>query len=636
MVAYGHGKQARPVLALLMAGALAVVGCASGSTDPATGVTDVAATLRAHGKTGGDNPTKWWFEYGKTTSYGTKTPQHTAGTSTAQQNVSERVTGLTPDTTYHYRACASNSAGSGCTADATFRTGSPGLLPGFQETTAFSNLEAPTAVRVAPDGRIFVAEKPGGIKVFDGLGDTTPTTFANLRSKVNHNWDRGLLGLALDPDFPAKPFVYVLYTHDAPIGGTAPTFNDECPDPPGPTTHGCVVSARLSRLQAQGNQMVGAEQVLIEDWCQQFPSHSIGDLRFGPDGALYASGGDGASFDFVDYGQNGIPRNPCGDPPAAVGGAQSPPTSEGGALRSQDLRTTADPTSLDGTIVRVNPDTGEALPTNPLAGRSDPNARRIIAHGFRNPFRFAFRPGTRELWVGDVGWNNTEEINRITDTADATVENFGWPCWEGPVHQGGYDAANLSLCESLYSAGGASSPVLSYAHSAKVTPEDTVSRRRIVDLGHGLQPLRGVLPSEFDGALFFADATRGCIWVMERGTGRVPTPGGQVVPLRRDAAGRHPVRPWWRPPLRRRIGQPDQAHPLHARQPGAPRRSQRRRPPGRHPAGRELRRHGSSDPDGDSFTMPGTSTATAPTTTRPRRAPRSDTRRAARTWSACA
>ena len=77
----------------------------------------MAATLRAHGKTGGDNPTQWWFEYGKTTSYGTKTPQRTAGTSTAQQNVSERVKGLSPDTTYHYRACASNAAGAGCSGD---------------------------------------------------------------------------------------------------------------------------------------------------------------------------------------------------------------------------------------------------------------------------------------------------------------------------------------------------------------------------------------------------------------------------------------------------------------------------------------------------------------------------------------
>ena len=510
-------------MVLLVVGMVAVAGCASGAVDPATEVTDVAATLRAHGQTGGDNPTNWWFEYGKTTSYGTKTPQRTAGTSTAQQNVSERVKNLSPDTTYHYRACASNAAGSGCSGDGTFRTGSPGLLPGFQETTAFSNLDTPTAVRVAPDGRIFVAEKPGVIKVFDGLGDTTPTTFANLRTKVSSYWDRGLLGLALDPDFPAKPFVYVLYAHDAEIGGTAPKWNDACPDPPG-STNGCVVSARLSRLQAQGDQMVGAEQVLIEDWCQQGQTHSIGDLRFGQDGALYASGGDAASPDFVDYGQNGIPRNPCGDPPAGAGGAQSPPTSEGGALRSQDLRTTADPTSLDGTIVRVNPDTGEALPTNPLAGRSDPNARRIIAYGFRNPFRFAFRPGTRELWVGDVGWNKTEEINRLVSTTDTYVENLGWPCWEGRAHQGGYDAANLNLCETLYSDGGASNAVLTYDHSAKVTPEDTCPVGGSSVSGMVFNPSTGILPSEFDGALFFADYARGCIWAMERGAGPGPDP----------------------------------------------------------------------------------------------------------------
>ena len=61
-----------------------------------------------------------------------------------------------------------------------------------------------------------------------------------------------------------------------------------------------MVSGRLSRLTATGNQMTGSEQVLIEDWCQQYPSHSIGDLAFGADGALYASGGDGASFNFAD------------------------------------------------------------------------------------------------------------------------------------------------------------------------------------------------------------------------------------------------------------------------------------------------------------------------------------------------
>ncbi len=116
--------------------------------------------------------------------------------------------------------------------------------------------------------------------------------------------------------------------------------------------------------------------MLVEDWCQQFPSHSIGSLAFAPDGSLYASGGDGASFNYVDYGQTG---NPCGDPPGDAGTALTPPTAEGGALRSQDLRTSGDPAGLDGTIIRIDPETGEGLAGNPGAASTDRNERRIIA-----------------------------------------------------------------------------------------------------------------------------------------------------------------------------------------------------------------------------------------------------------------
>jgi glucose/arabinose dehydrogenase len=92
------------------------------------------------------------------------------------------------------------------------------VQPGFREATALSGLVQPTNLEFSPDGRVFVAEKSGIIKVFDGLADNTATVFADLRLVAHNVWDRGLLGMALDPDFPAHPWVYVLYTYDAPPG----------------------------------------------------------------------------------------------------------------------------------------------------------------------------------------------------------------------------------------------------------------------------------------------------------------------------------------------------------------------------------------------------------------------------------
>ena len=523
----------RPITGLVALGLLIATGCASGTTDPPTDVTDKAATLRAHGSAGGD-PTQYWFEYGKTTSYGSSTPRRSGGTGTDTRNVTERVTGLTPDTLYHYRACASNSKGSGCAGDQTFSTGSLGLLPGFQETSPITGLAGPTVVRFSPDGRVFVAEKRGYIKVYDSLSDTTATLFADLSPKVHHFWDRGLLGMALDPDFPAKPFVYVSYTHDAAIGGTAPRWGDTCPDPPGATGDGCVVSSRLSRLEAIGNT-AGPEQVLIEDWCQQFPSHSAGDIEFGADGALFMTGGDGASFNFADWGQTGSPKNPCNDPPVPAGGTQTPPTAEGGALRAQDLRTSADPTSLDGTLIRVNPDTGAALPDNPLYSHSDLNTRRIVAYGFRNPFRMAMRPGTSEPWVGDVGWGVWEEINRVIRPPGG-LEDFGWPCLEGNARQYSYDTADLNVCEALYTKGVARPPTFTYNHASKVFSEETCPTGSSSVSGLAFTPPNSTLPAEFDGALFFADYARNCIWVMERTTGELPNPA-RIRTFRAGASG---------------------------------------------------------------------------------------------------
>jgi glucose/arabinose dehydrogenase len=380
------------------------------------------------------------------------------------------------------------------------------LPSGFSEKTVFTGLTQPTAVRFSSDGRVFVAEKRGVIKEFESLIDTTPRVVADLRTNVHDYWDRGLLGLALDPNFPTKNVIYALYTYDAPIGGTAPVYNDFCADPTGA---GCKVSGRLSRILPDGS-----EQVMIEDWCQQYPSHSIGSLAFGPDGQLYVSGGDGASFNWVDFGQGGGLINRCIDPDL-----------EGGALRSQDLRTPGtDPVSLDGALLRVDPDTGAGSAGNPFASSQDPTARRIIAYGLRNPFRITFRPGTNELWAGDVGWNEWEELNRTVDATDGNAENFGWPCYEGTPRQPGYDDQNLPICETLYGQNNAvTPPYYAYRHSEQVTPSCPIGGSSIAGLSFGFYS-GGPYPAEYDGALFFADYTRKCIWAMEKGGTILPSP----------------------------------------------------------------------------------------------------------------
>ena len=402
----------------------------------------------------------------------------------------------------------------------------------FTDEAALTGLNVPTAVSFAPDGRVFVAEKRGVIKVFDGLDDSSPTVFADLRTETYNLGDRGLLGLAVDPEFPERPYVYVTYVYDAEIGGVAPRWgtpdqnSDPCPTPPGPTDDGCIASGRLSRLTADGDTM-SSEDVLINDWCQQFWSHSMGDIAFGVDGSLYVGGGDAASYQFADYGQQGIPLNPCGDPPVGVGGTQTPPTAEGGALRSQDYRTAGDPLGLNGSLIRVDPDTGRPIPDMPgVEDESVLNQGRIVAYGFRNPFRFAARPGTNEIWVGDVGWSKWEEIDRVRSES---VPNFGWPCYEGAtLRPSGYFNLGLNLCNGLYSDGTAQQPYYSFEHGVPVAAGDDCE----LDQGSAISglefypPQSGTygFPTYYDDGLFFADYARKCTWFMKAGSNGLPDP----------------------------------------------------------------------------------------------------------------
>jgi glucose/arabinose dehydrogenase len=435
------------------------------------------------------------------------------------------------------------------------------LPDGFQQRVALSGLVQPTAVRFAPNSDlVFVTEKRGTIQVFDGLGDTTPSQVINLRSEVYNNGDRGLLGLETDPDFPTRPYLYVSYSRDASFAastGSVPSEDapwhqpdatadsaDDDPDCGGQLymEAGCPISGRLVRIEVNpvtGVKVAGTPpnpKPLVSGWCQQFSTHSLGDLRFGADHELYVSAGDGAGYETVDAGQfpDGGP-SPCPDA-----------SNEGGAMRAQDSRTPADPTALNGAILRVDPDTGAASPGNPnLTG--DENQHRIIGFGLRNPYRMTFRPGTNDLWLGDVGWSRWEEIDRIdnaTPDAMAPAQNFGWPCyegdWEDNTVNGPYRdySPALPLCQSLYAfpyppGPPVTAPFFSYYHT-QVEGQCFPTQFR-ADYSDSSTPYAGAAitglsfynggdyPDGYDGGLFFGDYARGCLWFMAATDG-IPDP----------------------------------------------------------------------------------------------------------------
>ncbi|MBC9732555.1 PQQ-dependent sugar dehydrogenase [Nocardioides marmotae] len=412
------------------------------------------------------------------------------------------------------------------------RAADPVLPDRFQEEVVLGGLDQPTAVDFGPAGEIFVADKAGVVRVWESP-EAQPVQVVDLSTEVHNLYDRGLLGLAVDPGFPERPYLYVLYAYDHVLGSAEPAPRwgvpgvsyDDCPDPedggPGAEDMGCVASGRLSRLTLAkvpgGWRASGEKRVMLEGWCMQYPSHATGSLHVGPDGHLWASGGEGAHYLEVDRGQLGAPYwpggNPCGDP-----------AREGGSLRAQDVRTTGDPTGLSGAVVRIDLETGEGVPGNPFAGRAEENARRIVAYGMRNPFRFAFRPGTGgtdpEVYVGDVGQGGWEEINRLRPGGPA--ENFGWPCFEGPDRNAGFDPLDLPLCESLYRDGSAAQPFYAYPRTGAIAGESCPTGSASIS---GLQfGASASYPSAYRGALFFSDYSRQCIWVMGKRADGSPDP----------------------------------------------------------------------------------------------------------------
>ena len=227
----------------------------------------------------------------------------------------------------------------------------PIKLPGgFEIETLVTGLTGATALETTADGRLFVCEQTGALRVFKG-GRLLEKPFVVL--PVDRTWERGLIGVTVHPEFPATPYVYVCYVAKDPY----------------PHHH-------VSRFTADGDVAVpGSEKILIKGDDQRqlggnVPAgHQGGALHFGADGRLYVSIGEQTS----------------GKP-------------------SQDLA------SLLGKILRINPD-GSIPEDNPFVAETTGKYRAIWARGCRNPFTFAFRAEDGLMLINDVG-GKFEEINR--------------------------------------------------------------------------------------------------------------------------------------------------------------------------------------------------------------------------------
>ncbi|MEZ6094126.1 MAG: PQQ-dependent sugar dehydrogenase [Pirellulaceae bacterium] len=376
----------------------------------------------------------------------------------------------------------------------------PPITPGdeLQSQTLISGLVQPTAVKFSSDGtHMFIAEQRGVVRVVNnGVLQTEP--FLDFRYHVNGTRDRGLLDIAVHPDFPNTPYVYLLYTYDPTEVHDQPAGTLAGPDGNGNRT------GRLTRVTADATTdfttiIPDSEVVLIGKngtWnhfnafanstfdfneppagilldgsnLQDFiatdsESHTVGSLNFASDGSLFVSIGDGVSYNQVD------PR----------------------AARVQDID------NLSGKILRIDPITGEGLADNPFYdGNPDSNRSKVYQSGLRNPFRTTVDPVTDQLYIGEVGWTQWEEIN-----AGAAGANFGWPWYEGGSgvnkQTGGY--RNLAAAQAFYASGTEVTPsIYALNHSTGINA---------IVLGDVYDGT--AYPSKYQGNLFFNDLGQGIV-----------------------------------------------------------------------------------------------------------------------------
>jgi glucose/arabinose dehydrogenase len=269
------------------------------------------------------------------------------------------------------------------------------LLPGFVDNPV-ATVGSPTAMAFTPDGRLLVTTQGGALRVHAN-GTLLPTAALQIApANICTSSERGLLGVAVDPTFGFNNYIYLFYTFNSPAG--------------------CM--NRVSRFTLPGSNAisVASELVLLDNIPSPGGNHNGGDVQFGFDGLLYVSIGDG-----------GCSLTNPGNCAGANDNARHLSQVLGKILRIR----------ADGSIPSANPYVAAmgsrrcANPAGPVAG-SGP-CQEIFAHGLRNPFRIAFRQGTNDFNINDVGQGNWEEIDRGILGAD-----YGWNLREGPCVNGSY------------------------------------------------------------------------------------------------------------------------------------------------------------------------------------------------------
>lgn len=389
------------------------------------------------------------------------------------------------------------------------------LPEGFSLEPVMGGLSLPIAFDLAWDGTPFVATKDGQVWTVDE--DGAEQLVLDVSEEVNGQGDRGLVGFALHPDFEDNGWIYLLYTVD-PITGepdesaTSATWgrlerwtlhreldHDSDHDHDDDHDHDHGTSSHHWHVEED------SRIVLLGDTAADGPAacsvtHHVGSLRFGPDGSLYLSAGEGAHFDYyADIGQDLSPED-------ADCSAMFPDT-DLGALRSQANW------SLNGKVLRIDPITGLGLPNNPLyTGDPDDVQSRIWATGLRNPWRFSVDPLGGWAWIGDVGESRWEELNFA-----AGGQNFGWPCREGITDQPQYLSASppAAGCDTIggpTNPGALTDPLLAWSHGdpALLSPSAPADALFTGSTAMAGPVYTGSLyPEDYIGVLFFADFTEG-------------------------------------------------------------------------------------------------------------------------------